>query len=47
VECFLDFLGRAAELGFTDIAVPWPRSSGRWAGSQAMVEAVAAARPRL
>lgn len=47
VDCFLDFLGRADELGFTDIAVPWPRSSGRWAGRQSIVEDVAAAmRPR-
>jgi alkanesulfonate monooxygenase SsuD/methylene tetrahydromethanopterin reductase-like flavin-dependent oxidoreductase (luciferase family) len=46
VECFLDFLGRASELGFTDIAVPWPRLSGLWAGPQAIVEEIAAARPR-
>lgn len=45
VACFLDFVGRAEELGFTDIAVPWPRSSGPWAGRQSIVEDVAAARP--
>jgi alkanesulfonate monooxygenase SsuD/methylene tetrahydromethanopterin reductase-like flavin-dependent oxidoreductase (luciferase family) len=45
VECFLEFLGRAEALGFTDIAVPWPRSSEPWAGRQSMVEQVAAARP--
>lgn len=44
VECFLDFVGRARDLGFTDIAVPWPRSSGPWAGKESIVEAVAAAR---
>lgn len=46
VDAFLDFLGRAQELGFTDMAVPWPRASGPWAGDESIVEAVAAAIPR-
>ena len=46
VETFLDFVGRAAELGFTDLVVPWPRSSPPWKGRQSIVEAVATARPR-
>lgn len=45
VECFLDFVGRAGELGFTDIAVPWPQASGPWAGRESIVEEIAARRP--
>ena len=45
VETFLDFVGRAEELAFTDLAVPWPRSSPPWQGRQSIVEDVAAARP--
>jgi alkanesulfonate monooxygenase SsuD/methylene tetrahydromethanopterin reductase-like flavin-dependent oxidoreductase (luciferase family) len=45
VECFLEFVGRAGELGFTDVAVPWPRSAGPFAGQESIVEEVAAARP--
>jgi alkanesulfonate monooxygenase SsuD/methylene tetrahydromethanopterin reductase-like flavin-dependent oxidoreductase (luciferase family) len=46
VETFLDFLGRAEELGFTDMTVPWPRASGPWAGRESIVESIAAAIPR-
>jgi alkanesulfonate monooxygenase SsuD/methylene tetrahydromethanopterin reductase-like flavin-dependent oxidoreductase (luciferase family) len=42
VECYRDFLGRAAELGFTDLAAPWPRESGVFAGDEAVLETVAA-----
>jgi len=45
VECFLEFAGRAGELGFTDVAVPWPRAAGPWAGRESVVEEIAAARP--
>ncbi|GLZ28965.1 luciferase [Lentzea sp. NBRC 105346] len=45
VECFLDFAGRAGDLGFTEIAVPWPRLEGLWSGPQSIVEEVAAVRP--
>ena len=38
VETFQDFAGRADELGFTDLAVPWPRESGLWAGSESILE---------
>jgi alkanesulfonate monooxygenase SsuD/methylene tetrahydromethanopterin reductase-like flavin-dependent oxidoreductase (luciferase family) len=44
VECFLDFTGRAGELGFTDVAVPWPRSAGPFAGRESIVDEIAAAR---
>jgi hypothetical protein len=27
-DCFDDFLGRADELGFTDVVAPWPRAQG-------------------
>jgi alkanesulfonate monooxygenase SsuD/methylene tetrahydromethanopterin reductase-like flavin-dependent oxidoreductase (luciferase family) len=46
VESFLDFVGRADELGFTDIAVPWPRASGQWAGRESIVEEIAGVMPR-
>ncbi len=42
VECFRDSLGRAAELGFTDVVTHWPRPDGAYAGSESVLEAVAA-----
>jgi alkanesulfonate monooxygenase SsuD/methylene tetrahydromethanopterin reductase-like flavin-dependent oxidoreductase (luciferase family) len=42
VEFFRDVLGRAGELGFTDVTVPWPRHDGIYAGSEQMVEDIAA-----
>ncbi|CAM3683041.1 LLM class flavin-dependent oxidoreductase [Kibdelosporangium persicum] len=42
VERFRDVLGRAGELGFTDVTVPWPRHDGIFAGSEQLVEDVAA-----
>ena len=44
VEAFQDFVGRAGELGFTDVAVPWPRGFGRWAGRESTLEKIAALR---
>lgn len=41
VECYRDFLGRAEALGFTDMAAPWPRESGPFAGREAILETVA------
>ncbi|MBW4718459.1 LLM class flavin-dependent oxidoreductase [Saccharothrix obliqua] len=41
-ECYRDFLGRAAELGFTDVAAPWPREAGPYAGDEGILETVAA-----
>ncbi|QQQ79893.1 LLM class flavin-dependent oxidoreductase [Saccharothrix sp. 6-C] len=42
VECYRDFLGRADELGFTDVLAPWPRAEGPFAGDESIVETVAA-----
>jgi alkanesulfonate monooxygenase SsuD/methylene tetrahydromethanopterin reductase-like flavin-dependent oxidoreductase (luciferase family) len=42
LEAFRDALGRAEELGFTDLVTHWPRASGVYAGSEAVLEAVAA-----
>ncbi len=42
VECFADAVGRAAELGFTDVVAHWPRHDGVYAGSEQVVENVAA-----
>ncbi|WP_447008204.1 LLM class flavin-dependent oxidoreductase [Saccharothrix isguenensis] len=41
VECLHDFLGRADELGFTDVLLPWPRESGPFAGDEAILDTVA------
>jgi alkanesulfonate monooxygenase SsuD/methylene tetrahydromethanopterin reductase-like flavin-dependent oxidoreductase (luciferase family) len=42
VAAFTDSLGRAQELGFTDVVVHWPRPDGVFAGSEAVLERVAA-----
>lgn len=42
VEAFRDAAGRAAELGFTDIIVHWPRSSSPYEGREAVLEQVVA-----
>lgn len=42
VYFFADAVGRAAELGFTDVITHWPRRSGWYAGDEAVLEAVAA-----
>lgn len=44
VGAFDDAVGRAEELGFTDVISHWPRASGVYAGSEDVLEAVAAAR---
>lgn len=41
VECYRDFLGRAGELGFTDVVAPWPRHDGVFAGDEAVLDTVA------
>jgi alkanesulfonate monooxygenase SsuD/methylene tetrahydromethanopterin reductase-like flavin-dependent oxidoreductase (luciferase family) len=46
-QAFTDAAGRAAALGFTDVVVHWPRSSGWYAGSEKMLETVAGRLPRL
>ncbi|GAB2641999.1 LLM class flavin-dependent oxidoreductase [Kribbella swartbergensis] len=42
VDAFEDVVGRAAELGFTDVITHWPRAEGVYAGSEDVLEAVAA-----
>ncbi|WP_158886964.1 LLM class flavin-dependent oxidoreductase [Amycolatopsis anabasis] len=42
VECYREFLGRAGELGFTDVVAPWPRKEGIFAGDEGVLEQVAA-----
>lgn len=46
VDAFDDAVGRAAELGFTDVIAHWPRAEGVYAGSESVLEAVAARFPR-
>ncbi|NYJ75963.1 LLM class flavin-dependent oxidoreductase [Allobranchiibius huperziae] len=41
VEHFADMVGRAEELGFTDVITHWPRPDGPYAGSRDVLEAVA------
>jgi alkanesulfonate monooxygenase SsuD/methylene tetrahydromethanopterin reductase-like flavin-dependent oxidoreductase (luciferase family) len=48
VDAFTDAVGRAGELGFTDLVTHWPRREGWYAGDEAVLEAVAAeVLPRL
>ena len=42
VGAFEDAVGRAAELGFTDVISHWPRPVGIYAGSESVLEQVAA-----
>lgn len=42
VECFADGVGRAAELGFTDVITHWPRPSSWYAGDESVLDKVAA-----
>jgi alkanesulfonate monooxygenase SsuD/methylene tetrahydromethanopterin reductase-like flavin-dependent oxidoreductase (luciferase family) len=39
---FADAVGRAGQLGFTDVITHWPRPDGPYAGDEAVLEAVAA-----
>ncbi|WP_301128915.1 LLM class flavin-dependent oxidoreductase [Streptomyces cacaoi] len=39
---YAEFLGRAGELGFTDVVAPWPRAEGVFAGSEDVLDTVAA-----
>jgi alkanesulfonate monooxygenase SsuD/methylene tetrahydromethanopterin reductase-like flavin-dependent oxidoreductase (luciferase family) len=41
-ECFRDGVGRAAELGFTDVVSHWPRGEGVYAGHESVLESLAA-----
>lgn len=42
VDTFTDAVGRAAELGFTDVVVHWPRPTGIYAGSESLLDTLAA-----
>jgi alkanesulfonate monooxygenase SsuD/methylene tetrahydromethanopterin reductase-like flavin-dependent oxidoreductase (luciferase family) len=42
VAAFEDSVGRAHELGFTDVTVPWPRADDPFRGDVAVLEAAAA-----
>ncbi|MCP2262295.1 Luciferase-like monooxygenase [Streptoalloteichus tenebrarius] len=43
VDTFVDAVGRAAELGFTDVVTHWPRSGGEYyVGEESVLETVAA-----
>ncbi len=39
-------MGRAADLGFTDVVAHWPREDGIYAGDESVLEAVAGGFPR-
>ena len=41
-DYFDDAVGRAGQLGFTDVITHWPRPEGPYAGSESVLEAVAA-----
>ncbi|NUQ31513.1 MAG: LLM class flavin-dependent oxidoreductase, partial [Dermatophilaceae bacterium] len=46
--CFEDAVGRAAELGFTDVITHWPRPSDPYRGTREVLdEVVADVLPRL
>jgi alkanesulfonate monooxygenase SsuD/methylene tetrahydromethanopterin reductase-like flavin-dependent oxidoreductase (luciferase family) len=44
LDAFDDAAGRAAELGFTDLISHWPRADGVYAGSESVLERIAADR---
>jgi alkanesulfonate monooxygenase SsuD/methylene tetrahydromethanopterin reductase-like flavin-dependent oxidoreductase (luciferase family) len=46
-DAFTDAVGRAAELGFTDVMTHWPRRSSWYAGDEKILESVAPMLPRL
>jgi len=41
IGTFTDAAGRAAELGFTDVVVHWPRAAGIYAGDEAVLDQLA------
>jgi alkanesulfonate monooxygenase SsuD/methylene tetrahydromethanopterin reductase-like flavin-dependent oxidoreductase (luciferase family) len=46
-DAFTDAVGRAAELGFTDVMAHWPRRSSWYAGDEKVLETVAPMLPKL
>ncbi len=47
VEAFVDAVGRAGELGFTDVVTHWPRPQPPYAGTERVLAGVAARLPEL
>ena len=47
VDAFTDAVGRARELGFTDVVTHWPRASSWYAGDEKILESVAGMLPQL
>ena len=47
VDAFEDAVGRAAELGYTDVVSHWPREHGLYAGDESVLDEVAARLPSL
>ncbi|MDR5701065.1 LLM class flavin-dependent oxidoreductase [Agromyces aerolatus] len=47
VGAFEDAVGRATELGFTDVVAHWPRTEGVYAGRESVLEEVASRLDRL
>jgi hypothetical protein len=47
MNAFEDAVGRASELGFTDVISHWPRESGIYAGDASTLETVAGTLDRL
>ncbi|MFU8945839.1 LLM class flavin-dependent oxidoreductase [Mycetocola zhadangensis] len=47
VARFEETVGRAAELGFTEVLTHWPRGTGIYAGSESVLDEVAALLPML
>ena len=47
VDAFTDAVGRAAELGFTDVVTHWPRESSWFAGDETILDSVAPLLPGL
>lgn len=46
-QLFVELVGRAGALGFTDVVTHWPRPEGVYAGSESVLEEVAALLPGL
>ncbi|MEV8506181.1 LLM class flavin-dependent oxidoreductase [Actinoplanes sp. NPDC051475] len=46
-QAFEDAVGRARELGFTDVMAHWPRAASWYAGDEKVLETVAQMLPRL
>jgi alkanesulfonate monooxygenase SsuD/methylene tetrahydromethanopterin reductase-like flavin-dependent oxidoreductase (luciferase family) len=47
LEQLRDDLGRAAELGFTDVAIAWPRKHEPFRGNEALLDDIASTLPEL